>query len=266
MPKRNPTKKGRPPEFVKDDEGADIKGLSSTPIKRKGKLTGYRYYATYSKPRKYFGSDRQLAIMRFRSWESQQKEESILIPHRKRPTPADLNLIERYRQKLDGKVFKLGEFDSHRIPLEIRDRMRLALLKPDSEYEKAYDIEFTVEFNDGQLDTKTLLPAEAIWPRIQYYTKAWKARAEKESGGPIHCTMDSIRDGTQNAADEANCDPIHTAMLLGHVLPGVGDAYKQRRPKKTERAVEAIHNAYRITKLVADFENRPTTDLTHKNK
>lgn len=27
----------------------------------------------------------------------------------------------------------------------------------------------------------------------------------------------------------------------GHVLPGVSDAYKTRRPKKTERSVQAIY-------------------------
>ncbi len=82
-----------------------------------------------------------------------------------------------------------------------------------------------------------------------YFRETWKPRAEKMSGRRLRLTLDSLRDGAQNAADEADCDPIHTAMLLGHVLPGVGDAYKTRRPKKTERSVQAIYERYDIASL-----------------
>ena len=61
-------KRGRPPKFVKDENGHPIVGLSySKHIKS--------YYATYSKPRKYFGTDFSTALHKFYKYQTAQKGE-----------------------------------------------------------------------------------------------------------------------------------------------------------------------------------------------
>ena len=56
-------KKGRPPKFVLDPNGRPIVGLSYH------KPTG-SYYATYSDPRVYFGTDLAEALFKFRKYEN----------------------------------------------------------------------------------------------------------------------------------------------------------------------------------------------------
>jgi integrase len=85
---------------------------------------------------------------------------------------------------------------------------------------------------------------------IDYFRETWKPRAEKLAGRKINFTLDSVRDGAQNAADDGGADSIHTEMLMGHVLPGEMEKYKTRTPKKTEKSVTAIHEHYKIAELV----------------
>ena len=61
-------KKGRPPKFVLDPNGRPIVGLSYNKRNRS-------FYATYSEPRVYFGSDLAEALFKFRQYENQQKQE-----------------------------------------------------------------------------------------------------------------------------------------------------------------------------------------------
>ncbi len=56
---------GPEPKYVKGRDGYPIVGLS------RHKPSG-RYYATHSKSRKYFGTDLDLAVLRFRRWQGQQ--------------------------------------------------------------------------------------------------------------------------------------------------------------------------------------------------
>jgi hypothetical protein len=53
--------------------------LSPDPPRKGGEIVKRRYYTTFSKPRVWFGFDGKLAIMRFRSWEAEQKEETIRV-------------------------------------------------------------------------------------------------------------------------------------------------------------------------------------------
>jgi integrase len=76
-----PRRRGRPPKFVKDESGADIAGLSPLAIKDDaGEVVRYRYYATYSTPRKWFGHDRDVAISVFRGWQASQEGQSVAVP------------------------------------------------------------------------------------------------------------------------------------------------------------------------------------------
>lgn len=84
-----------------------------------------------------------------------------------------------------------------------------------------------------------------------YYRETLKPRAEKLAKRTLHCTLDSIRDGGQNAADSGGADSIHTEMLMGHALPGAMGNYKVRAPAKTIQSVECIREHYQIGELVA---------------
>lgn len=77
-------KRGQPPSFVRDRDGKEIHGLSAQPAKnRKGEITGYRFYATFSDPRVWIGTyptrDDPVGIMEFRRWEYQRTGEKIDI-------------------------------------------------------------------------------------------------------------------------------------------------------------------------------------------
>ena len=61
-----PRKRGRPPKYVIGDDGKPIVGLSYQ------KSDG-RYYATHSKPRKYFTTDFHQSMLRFRRWQAGQE-------------------------------------------------------------------------------------------------------------------------------------------------------------------------------------------------
>jgi len=65
-------KRGRPPKFVLDPNGRPIVGLSYN------KATN-NYYATYSKPRVWFGSDIGQALFNFRRYEKQQAIEQPYV-------------------------------------------------------------------------------------------------------------------------------------------------------------------------------------------
>ena len=71
MTNRN-RKRGRPPKFVEDPNGRPIVGLSYN------KTTG-SYYATYSKPRVWFGSDFGQALFNFRRYHNQQAIEQPYV-------------------------------------------------------------------------------------------------------------------------------------------------------------------------------------------
>jgi hypothetical protein len=75
-------KRGRPPKFVYDESGKPIVGLSYDKINKS-------YYATYSNPRIYFGSDYPTALLEFRKYEnSLAKEEPYVEIHL--PPPPDV--------------------------------------------------------------------------------------------------------------------------------------------------------------------------------
>ena len=69
-PKR---KRGRPAKPVTGRDGKKIQGLSYH------KPTG-NYYATYSDPRAYFGSDFDRAYILYQEWDAKQRGETVTIP------------------------------------------------------------------------------------------------------------------------------------------------------------------------------------------
>lgn len=85
----------------------------------------------------------------------------------------------------------------------------------------------------------------------QYFRETLKSKAEKVAGRPLDFSLDQIRDGAQNAADDGGADPFHTMMLMGHKLPGALGSYKNRVPTKTAKSVECIHRHYRIAAMIA---------------
>ncbi len=71
--------KGRPPVFVKDGNGREVYGLSATPFKRdpQGNVVKYRYYVTFSKPKRWLGTDRDKAIFKLRQLEASRTEAAV---------------------------------------------------------------------------------------------------------------------------------------------------------------------------------------------
>ncbi len=86
-PKR---KRGRPAKFVEDYEGNPIVGLSLH-------KADVRYYATGSKPTRYFGTNYDEAIVKFREWQARQRKEYVTLP------------AERPAGSFKGKDFRVGE-------------------------------------------------------------------------------------------------------------------------------------------------------------
>ena len=80
-------KRGGPqPKYVKGRDGLMIVGLSLH------KPSG-RYYATHSKPRKYFGTDFDEAVARFRAWEADRNGRTLIPVRIPDPTePAKVRL------------------------------------------------------------------------------------------------------------------------------------------------------------------------------
>jgi len=66
-------KRGRPPDYVHDRTGRPIVGLSYH------KSTG-QYYTTHVRPPKYFGTDYDVAVMRFRRWQDRHEKKYIGVP------------------------------------------------------------------------------------------------------------------------------------------------------------------------------------------
>jgi integrase len=72
------TRRGRPPKFVRHpDDNREIYGLSAQPIRKNGDVSGYRYYATYSEPRVWFGTDFHEALQRFQDWQARQNVDYV---------------------------------------------------------------------------------------------------------------------------------------------------------------------------------------------
>ena len=67
--KSQPARRGRPAQYVKGRDGKPVVGLSLH------RPTG-TYYATHSKPRKYFSKDFDQAHFLFRQWELQQQKDT----------------------------------------------------------------------------------------------------------------------------------------------------------------------------------------------
>lgn len=103
-----PRRKGRPPNFVKDEKGHPVIGLSSLPVRNKaGELLRYRYYATSTKPRVYFGYDAKEAIAEFRRWQSKNKDERVLLEY---PLAGDaLRMTNAKRKKLGMQPYPVTE-------------------------------------------------------------------------------------------------------------------------------------------------------------
>ena len=66
------TRGGRPPKYVRGRDGKPVVALSREPKSR-------RYYATGTKPRHYFGTDLDQALVRFRSWQAKQQGSTVAM-------------------------------------------------------------------------------------------------------------------------------------------------------------------------------------------
>jgi integrase len=92
--KSQPTRRGRPAQYVKGRDGKPVVGLSLH------KPSG-TYYATHSKPRTYFGKDFDQALFLFRQWLSKQKQEKVEVKHPLAPEALRLTNITRKRKNME---------------------------------------------------------------------------------------------------------------------------------------------------------------------
>ena len=82
-------RRGRPPVFVNDTDGKPITGLSHHKALN-------QYYATYSKPRVYFGSDYVDAISAYQIWVIQQQKEEPTTPITLKDADEGIKLKRKY--------------------------------------------------------------------------------------------------------------------------------------------------------------------------
>jgi len=82
------------------------------------------------------------------------------------------------------------------------------------------------------------------------------AEFRQAAGLPDSVKMDDIRDGARTAASDGNANPEHTAMLMGHELPGSADHYVHRSPALTRDVVDAIDAYYFPPKKQASKKKR----------
>lgn len=74
------SRRGRPTKFVRHpDDNREIYGLSAQPIRKNGDVSGYRYYATFSEPRAWLGTDIREAIQRFQDWQARQNVDMVKV-------------------------------------------------------------------------------------------------------------------------------------------------------------------------------------------
>ena len=63
----------RPADFVRDNTGREVHGLSRVRDKTRYR-DRFRYFTTHKNKKVWFGFDEADAIHRFRAWEAQQKQ------------------------------------------------------------------------------------------------------------------------------------------------------------------------------------------------
>ncbi len=83
-------RRGRPAKYVCDRDGLPVVGLSFH-------KASSRYYTTHVKPPLYFGDNLDLAISRFRAWETKQSKAAVTLPglpHRRNPQVLRDTLVE----------------------------------------------------------------------------------------------------------------------------------------------------------------------------
>lgn len=145
-------KQGRPPKYVADENSHPMIGLSAQPIRRKdGEILKYRYYATRSKPRVWFGFDYAEAVTRFRKWQSKQKGETVVIEEEPQPTTPYYR--EVFQSLLPDREPPESIAKKHKIPADLfaeklndmlstRDgRRRLARLTGVKQFEYLNDLD-----------------------------------------------------------------------------------------------------------------------------
>ncbi len=100
-------RRGRPPKYVPDQNGRPVVGLSFS-------KSNLQYYATHSKPRKYFGHDFSDALIQFRNWEASRSQEPPVAIKISSP-------IERIQlpQELTPEYY-LDQLNSGRSPAELK--------------------------------------------------------------------------------------------------------------------------------------------------
>ncbi len=82
-------KRGRPPKYVNGHDGRPIIGLSFS-------RSNNQFYASHSKPRQYFGSDFDAALMKFRTWQAGKKGEPCAAIRLGRPIKPKLELPREF--------------------------------------------------------------------------------------------------------------------------------------------------------------------------
>lgn len=89
--------RGRRPDYVHDRQGKLIPGLSCN-------ASDGRFYATHSKPRKWFGNDFDRALILFREWEARQRGTRYSFTVTEPASPAVRKSLEEGAKSKDPKV------------------------------------------------------------------------------------------------------------------------------------------------------------------
>ncbi len=167
MVSKPPNKRGRPANYVKGRDGKPIIGLS------RNKADG-RYYATHSKPRKWFSTDYDRSLIEFRAWEARQEGRTVEIVATRRPTTEEMGaLVERLSGDPEPVAVGPGGFYIYE-PLprwwwEAADRA----------------LRGETEGLDYQIVEKHRIPEDAFWAVVREAILANPTRAGEKTGLPL---------------------------------------------------------------------------------
>ena len=165
------TTRGRKAEYVKDRMGRVVAGLS---------CSNRRYYATHSKPRKWFGNDFDRAMILFRSWEAQQEGRMIQVTAPlPTMTPAHRKALAAsaaQEAKDRGLAVKDGQYDFRNV--EIPEDLFWSIFR-----EKMKDPYLCAQKSGYPLDRLASLPAPQPPLQLSDALTNYQAKLKKPSEG-----------------------------------------------------------------------------------
>lgn len=166
--------RGRPAQYVTGRDGKPIVGLSKEP--KSG-----RYYASHTRPRRYFGHDFDAAVLKFRQWDAQQNGRTLIPVVVPTPKGEKIQLPELPEPELPAHPIPDAEIGTTKIQTyqmmdeqALFDWARIQLLTNPRKFAQRTGIEAIGWINDLKPPPKSALLTEVGY---LYFSKKRKITA-----------------------------------------------------------------------------------------